>query len=417
MVRLSPAFVAFLVATLAAGIFASPLPSRAEPQSSGVQSAQPSATPAPAPPTGKRLLSQEIQLTGDQVWVDTGIDVLPGEHLVFAVRGSLRYADAKTDSTPAGLGRNFKDLLRILPFNSAGRGALIGRIGEKDVADPFLVGTKRDVVVPAGGRLSIGINQTSDDTGDGTYVVEITVYASDVNSAFVAARVVDTIPGVDNSLFTKIPRRVTDKSGAPGDMVNFLIIGSQPAMEKVFKTAGWVKVDSDVKESILSGVMASMSKESYLTMPMSQLYLFGRIQDYGWAHAEPIQVVASRNHLRLWKAGFTVTGETVWVGAATHDIGFEHDQRSKDLTAITHKIDANIDLERDYVEKTLCNTGLVAEISHFLPANPMQTAKTATGGSFHSNGQVLILKLAPPAGRVSTSASEPPLTAAPSSFH
>jgi hypothetical protein len=157
-----------------------------------------------------------------------------------------------------------------------------------------------------------------------------------------------------------------------------------------------VKVDLDVKGTVLNGLIASMSKESYLTMPMSPLYLFGRTQDYGWAHAEPIQVVASRNHLRIWKAPFTVRGESVWVGAATHDIGFERDQRNNGLT---HKINPDIDLEKNYVEKTLCSTGLVSEVSHFLPDNPVQTARTATGGSFHSNGEVLVLKLVAPVER------------------
>jgi hypothetical protein len=169
-----------------------------------------------------------------------------------------------------------------------------------------------------------------------------------------------------------------------------LILGSETGMQRVFTTAGWVKVDADVKDTVLHGIIGSLSKESYLTMPMSQLYLFGRPQDYGWAHAEPISVVASRNHLRVWKAPFQVNGQTVWVGAATHDIGFERDKRNN---GITHKIDPDIDLERNYVEKTLSSTGLVAQVMHFLPQNPMLEAKTATGGSFHSNGQVLILKL------------------------
>jgi len=173
-------------------------------------------------------------------------------------------------------------------------------------------------------------------------------------------------------------------------MVNFLILGSETAMQNVFTSAGWVKVDSDVQNTILHGLISSLEKQSYLTMPMSQLYLFGRSQDYGWAHAEPIDVVRSRNHLRIWQAPFTVNGETLWVGAATHDIGFERDERNNGLT---HKIDPDIDLERDYVEKTLCSTGLVAQVFHFVPRNPMQEARTATGGSFHSNGQVLILKL------------------------
>ena len=356
-------------------------------------SQQSAATPSPLP---KLLLTQEIQLTGDQQWVDTTIDLHPGQRLIFSATGSLRYPDAKSDNSPAGIPRNFKDLLRILPDNDVGRGALIARIGDSNIADPFLVGAKRDLLVPAAGRLSIGINQTSDDTADGTYTVEIAIYAPDPTSTFVTARSVPSIPGIDTSLFARIPRRVSDKSGAPGDMVNFLLLGPQSAMEKVFKSAGWVRVDSDVKDTVFNGVIASISKESYLTLPMSQLFLFDRSQDFGWAHAEPIQVVASRHHLRLWKSPLTVNGQTLWVGAATHDIGFAHDDRSKDLTAITHKIDPAIDQERDYVEKTLAATGQVSEVTHFLPDNPVLSAKTATGGSFHSNGQVLILRLAPP---------------------
>jgi LssY C-terminus len=341
-------------------------------------------------PSGKQRLSQEIQLTGDSSWADTGIDVQAGEHVVATVTGSLRYADQQTDTTPAGIARGFKDLLRILPFNGAGRGAVIGRIGDKDIAQPFLIGAKCDIVSPITGRLSIGINQLTDDTGDGTYSIRIEIFPADANSVFFIAKTVPAIRGVDANLFSQIPRRVADKAGDPGDMVNFLIIGSQDAMEKVFTAAGWVKVDANVKQTVLRGVLESLSKESYVTMPMSPLYLFDRQQDYGWAHAEPISVVASRNHLRIWKAPFEVNGHTLWVGAATHDIGFEKDQRNNGLT---HKIDPNIDLERDYVEKTLISTGLVAEVTHFLPHNPMQEAKTATGGSFHSNGQVLILEL------------------------
>src|SRR6266852_6594740 len=344
-------------------------------------------------PSGKRRLSQEIQITGEQSWTATGIEVKPGEHVVATAKGTMRYANAKEDNGPDGLPRGFKDLLRILPFNAAGRGALIGRVGDAEVAQPFLLGAFHDVAIPVGGRLSITINQSKSDTGDGSYNVRIEIIATDKNSSatFTVAKSVTALPGVDDSLFEKIPRRIADKAGNPGDMVNFLILGSETAMQNVFTAAGWVKVDSDVQNTILHGLVSSLAKESYLTMPMSQLYLFGRSQDYGWAHAEPIDAVRSRNHLRIWKAAFTVNSETLWVGAATHDIGFERDERNNGLT---HKIDPDIDLERDYVEKTLCGTGLVTQVFHFLPRNPMQGANTATGGSIHSNGQVLILKLA-----------------------
>ncbi|PYU72076.1 MAG: hypothetical protein DMG49_08270 [Acidobacteria bacterium] len=386
----------FLVCSLVAAAFphalrAQLLRENAAPPPQQIPVKQKVQNPSSVPtPQGKKRLSQEVQLTGEETWIDTGIDIEAGEHVLITATGRVRYSDAKDDNGPDGLPRDFRDLLRVLPFNEAGRGALIGCIGDKDTAQPFVIGARRHVLGPVSGRLSVGINQAANDTGDGTYAVRIEVYMPEGGTAAVVARQVSSLPGIDNSLFSKIPRRISDKEGNAGDMVNFLILGSEAAMQRVFTTSGWVKVDADVKDTVLHGIIGSLSKESYLTMPMSQLYLFGRPQDYGWAHAEPISVVRSRNHLRIWKAHFQVNGETLWVGAATHDIGFERDQRNN---GITHKIDPDIDLERDYVEKTLTSTGLVTEISHFLPDNPMKEAKTATGGNFHSNGQVLILKL------------------------
>lgn len=354
------------------------------------QQAKPAPTPAGTAAT-KQLASKTITLQGGKVWNDTGVTLEPGQRIVIHAEGKLRYADARADNGPEGLTRSFKDLIRILPLNEAGRGAVIARIGDADFATPFLIGAEKDVVAPVAGKLAVGINQASSDTGDGSYSVKIEVFAPDNPFSAEVAKVVPSMPGIDNSLFAKIPRRISDKEGNPGDMVNFLILGDEDQMKKVFTNAGWVHVDADVKSTILAGAIASFSKESYLTMPMSILYLFDRPQDYGWAHAEPITVVASRNHLRIWKAPFSVNGQILWVGAATHDVGFEKDQRNN---GITHKIDPDIDLERDYVEKTLSSTGLVTEVTHFIPQNPLKEAKTATGGSFHSNGQVLVLKLA-----------------------
>src|SRR3989442_1392103 len=138
--------------------------------------------------SGKKRLSQEVQLTGEVTWLDSGIDVQAGEHVLLAATGKLRYADAKEDNGPDGLGRGFKDLLRVLPFNEAGRGALIGRIGDQDTAQPFAIGARRDVIAPVSGRLSVGINQTADDTGDGNYAVRIEVYSAEAGTARVVAR-------------------------------------------------------------------------------------------------------------------------------------------------------------------------------------------------------------------------------------
>jgi len=125
-------------------------------------------------------------------------------------------------------------------------------------------------------------------------------------------------------------------------------------------------------------------------LPMSELTLFGRVQDYGLAHAEPITVVLQRHHLRLWKAPFEVDGQQLWVGAATHDIGFDRDQRNN---GVTHKIDPDVDLEREFVAQSLDDTGLVDGLSYVAPTQPSKEARTATGATFHSDGRMLVIQL------------------------
>ena len=161
-------------------------------------------------------------------------------------------------------------------------------------------------------------------------------------------------------------------------------------MVQAFTTARWVQVDKSVGNTALNALMDSLEKKDYLTMPMSTLFLFGRSQDYGFAHGEPVKVAMSRNHLRVWKSPYEADGRPVWCVAATHDIGFERDQRNN---GVTHKIDPAIDGEREYVNGTLSGTGLVAQRDHVTPSDPLTTAKTATGGEFHSDGRIVVLVL------------------------
>lgn len=344
----------------------------------------------PAAAADTPRLSRDIAL-GAGVWTETDLVVQPGEQVSFTAQGAARCPGAESSFGPTGMARGFRDLLRILPMPQAGRGALLGRIGAAGVALPFVVGEKYETTTVAGGPLTLGVNRTETDGCSASFTVHVDVFPPKAGGAVRVPAAVETMDGIDNALFTKIPRRIGDLQGNPGDMVNFLIIGTEAQMKRLFSTAGWVVVDADVKGAILSGLISSLSKESYLTLPMSQLYLFGRPQDFGWAHAEPIKVAAARHHLRVWRAPFTVNGRMTWVGAATHDIGFDRDRRNN---GITHKIDPDIDLERQYVEQTLTGTGFVEAFTYFTPESPLREAKTATGGSFHSDGRVLVLKSA-----------------------
>jgi hypothetical protein len=247
--------------------------------------------------------------------------------------------------------------------------------------------------VPVAGRLFLGINQSLSEgsTAEGSFHAKIEVLDEGLSSATNAGGPADTrVPGITPDLLGKIPRRISDPAGKPGDMLNVLIVGTQDQVVQVFTTAEWVQVDTKVENTAFNAIMDSLEKKDYLSMPMSTLFLFGRAQDYGFAHAEPVQVAMSRNHLRVWKSPYEVDGRPLWCIAATHDIGFERDQRNNGLT---HKIDPAIDGEREYVNGTLSGTGLVVKRDHVTPADPLTTAKTATGGEFHSDGRILVLVL------------------------
>ncbi len=187
-----------------------------------------------------------------------------------------------------------------------------------------------------------------------------------------------------------LPRRVNDEFQNQGDMVNFVLVGSEQQVKDALDAAGWRIADTDNKEAVLKAVLETYQKKDYLQMPMSTLYLFGRKQDFGYELAQAYSVVASRHHFRIWKAPVTWNGQTMWAGAGTHDIGFEKDQRNG---KVTHKIDPAVDGERDNIGQTLQTSGKVKSLDYYLPPDSVQGAKNATGGGYHSDGRILVVVL------------------------
>jgi hypothetical protein len=366
---------------------------------------------APAEITGRKS-SYTFKVTNSE-WMDTGVQLAAGDHLVWSASGTMTIGDGR-EVTPDGLTRGWKDLIRQFPANNANTGALVARIGDAE-AVPFLIGTKKDLEISQTGKLYLAANLSSDLTATGgAFEVKIK-FAEPVkaqgggtkNSAsekLVAGDAggsagASTTASMDSStfqsqlspaLFADIPRRVADQQGTPGDMVNFTLLGTEDQVSKAFAAAGWIVVDKTTQDAVLHGVLATLQHKAYVEMPMSTLYLFGRPQDLSYARAAPLEVAAVRHHLRVWKTTKTVGGKTMWVGSATHDNGFEEDQRTG---GVTHHIDANIDEERDFIQKSFASAGVISNAAYVMPENPLRTANTATGGTFESDGRIVVMEL------------------------
>jgi hypothetical protein len=331
----------------------------------------------------------------DGEWLDTGVGLGAGETASFTATGNFTLSDAR-ETGPDGLARGWKDLLRQFPLNQAQVGALIGRVSDMGASVPFSIGANGNVTMPTSGTLYLRVNVSSDLTASGSFTVKVKFAPAVKAVATTSTSAAPTTPVsslVSAETFADVPRRVTDQAapgGNEGDMVNFSLVGTQEQVVAAFKAAGWVAVDKSVQDAIVSGLMATLNKESYTAMPMSTLYLFGRPQDMSYARADPLMVAAERHHLRVWRSDKMIGGRPVWVGSSTHDIGFEKDQRNG---KVTHKIDPEIDKERDYLLQSFDAAGVFSSAAYVSPDNPMLEARTATGGSFHSDGRIVVMDL------------------------
>jgi hypothetical protein len=343
--------------------------------------------------------SLNATIAGNQQWVDTGMDVKPGDKLHITAKGTVDFVD-KTGVGPEGTARGWKDTLRALSVPSAGRGALVGQIGNDRSVTPFLVGADGTVLAPVAGRLYLGVNQDQySKPTSGKFEVHIDRVAATTAAAGGAAASAgkyDFAP-LFGELQKSLPSRVTDKpeGGNEGDLVNFVLVGDQDQVTQAFQAAGWVLADKTNQDAVVGALLATLQKQVYVTVPMSTLYLFGRGQDFGYARAQAVQVAAQRDHFRIWKAPIQAQqNQTVWAGAGTHDIGIEKDQRS--ANAITHKIDPEVDKERDFIGATLQQAGWVEAMSYMdRGSSAIKQAFTATGGEIQSDGRVLVIVLKP----------------------
>lgn len=338
--------------------------------------------------TAKHKESAQITVNADAAdWTDTGLLVLAGDTLTFTASGAITLGGHTL--TPDGAPRGWRDMLRRFPVDTADAGTLVGRISNSAAAVPFAIGAQATVPAPQSGTLFLRVNASRKAPATGTVNVKFRLTpatATSTTSSFAA----NPFAALKLPTLDALPLRVADRDGNPGDAVNFALLGTEQQVRTALSRAGWVEVDADTSAALVHGLLNTLQHKPYVEVPMSTLYLFGRAQDLSFARASAITVATERHHLRCWNSGVTVAGVPLWIGASTHDIGLERDQRNGQMT---HRIAPEIDLERDFLRDTFAQSGAAAAFAYFTPLHPVRSAHTATGGSFTSDGRLLLAQL------------------------
>lgn len=143
--------------------------------------------------------------------------------------------------------------------------------------------------------------------------------------------------------------RTRTSDGLLGDPVNLAVLGDERQLHAAMIEAGWTRADDVTLRSSWRIITSTITRRSYDEAPVSPLFLFGRQQDAAYQQ-EVAGNPAKRHHVRFWRCpdGWLLPGgsRVDWLAAGTFDraVGF-----SLFTLQVTHKIDADTDVERDHV--------------------------------------------------------------------
>lgn len=185
--------------------------------------------------------------------------------------------------------------------------------------------------------------------------------------------------------------RTRTSDGLLGDPVNLALVGEADQIREAMEKAGWVEADPVSLASALRIVSSSLLRRSYAHAPVSPLFLFGRQQDFAYQQ-EVSGNPSQRHHVRFWKCpeGWLLPGgrRVEWLAAGTYD-------RSVGLSLftfqVTHKIAADIDVERDHIIETLRESPAQVSVEVIENFSTGYHSRNGGGDSVHTDGALPVV--------------------------
>lgn len=187
--------------------------------------------------------------------------------------------------------------------------------------------------------------------------------------------------------------RTRTSDGLLGDPINLAFRGEEPQLHQAMRKAGWTLADEITLESAWQIIRSTLTRHSYPEAPVSPLLLFGRQQDFAY-QLEVDGSPGKRHHVRFWRTApdwLLPGGHRVdWLAGATYDraVGL-----SLFTLQITHKIDADIDIERDYVTESVTKAVPGTDVTVLEDFTTGYHSRNGGGDSIHTDGDLPVVEL------------------------
>jgi hypothetical protein len=192
-----------------------------------------------------------------------------------------------------------------------------------------------------------------------------------------------------DQILAMMPNRTTRPSnGKPSDLVNLMFVGTREQIKAAFLAAGWSEAAPCNMRSRLKGVRAFVEGRGSESFPMTHLLLNDEEADMSWQKG--LNDMSKRHHVRIWKQPQTWNGQEVWAAAATRDIDFAYMHHG---SAMTHRIDPNIDQERDKIAYDLAYTSYVETLDWAERSSLPGVARNGTGDLMSTDKRMAVIRL------------------------
>jgi hypothetical protein len=187
--------------------------------------------------------------------------------------------------------------------------------------------------------------------------------------------------------------RARTSDGLLGDPVNLALLGTEAQVHQVMTAAGWARADDLSLATGRKIVTCTLTRRSYREAPVSPLHLFDRQQDFAYQQ-EVASSPSRRHHVRFWRCpeGWLLPGgyRVDWLAAGTYD-------RSVGLSLftlqITHKIEADTDLERDFIVETVTGAERGATVEVIRDFSTGYHARNGGGDLIQTDGDLPVIDL------------------------
>src|SRR5579863_303515 len=173
------------------------------------------------------------------------------------------------------------------------------------------------------------------------------------------------------------------------DFVNVVFLGSRAQLDTAFLATGWSTSVPWSKGSLLRYFGALVSNQGYKTAPMSNQWLDGRPPDL--TRQKSFDSFGKRHHIRVWKSPLdSPLGGEMWVATSTQDVGVLPSFRHH---GFIHRVDSNIDREREKVVSDLTFAGCVSASSLIDRPDFLRQGQTPSGETMVTDGKFAAVQL------------------------